>query len=48
MTFAATFVGLSIIITLIITFSGSANAAERANIGYDNEIVSEYYSDTVI
>ena len=48
MTFAATFVGLSIIIMLIITFSGSANAAERANIGYDNEIVAEYYSDTVI
>ena len=48
MTFAAAFVGLSIIIMLIITFSGSANASERADIGYDNEIVSEYYSDTVL
>ena len=48
MTFASIFVGLSIIIMLIITFSGSANAAERVNVKYDNEIVAEYYSDTVL
>lgn len=47
-TFASIFVGLSIIIMLIITFSGSANAAERVNVKYDNEIVAEYYSDTVL
>ena len=48
MTFASIFVGLSIIIMLIITFSGSANAAERVNVKYDNKIVTEYYSDTVL
>ena len=48
MTFASIFVGLSIIIMLIIAFSGSANAAERVNVKYDNEIVTEYYSDTVL
>ena len=48
MTFASIFVGLSIIIMLVITFSGSANAAERVNVKYDNEIVTEYYSDTVL
>jgi len=44
-TFASIFVGLSIIIMLIITLRNNANADERANVGNDNAIITEYDLD---
>ena len=47
-TFVSIFFGLSIIIMLIITLRNNANAAERANVGNDNAIITECDLDDTI